>query len=80
MAIITNSWTLITNNSGLIVQKFGNENLYISYTDGPEPVDGVDSVFIVKSSKIETFEGVDGKSLWLKASVEDLHITYEILV
>lgn len=77
--IITNVWTLITNNSGVLVQKTGNEPLYICYTDGTQPVDGVTSVFCMKSSGLETFNGCEDKSIWFKAGWEDLHVTYEIL-
>ena len=77
--LVTNDWTLIANNSGLLIQKFGNETLYVAYTDGEKPIGGSHSVFVVKSSKIQTFEKVQDKSIWIKASREDLHVTYEIL-
>ena len=60
--------------------KFGNETLHVAYTDGLEPVSGSHSVFVVKSSKIQVFEKIENKSICVKASREDLHITYEILV
>ena len=77
--LVTNNWTLITTSSGLLIQKFGNETLYVAYTDGEEPIGGSHSVFVVKSSKMQTFEKVQDKAIWIKASREDLHVTYEIL-
>jgi hypothetical protein len=77
--LITNEWSLIAANSGALIQKFGNETLYVAYTDGEEPISGSHSVFVLKSSSIQNFEKVQDKSIWIKASRENLHVTYEIL-